>query len=644
VCGGSGPADNFTCDGFKPETKDALQTAVDLWVSDNATALATYGEINSWDVSLITDMYLLFGGKGTFNDDISNWDVSNVTSMSHMFQGARSFNQDLNSWDVSNVTSMHKMFRSAWQQGTGFNGDISSWDVSSVTDMSYMFNNVHSFNQDLNSWDVSSVTNMEGMFSGIYHNGEDSFNGDISSWDVSSVTNMKTMFYHARNFNGDISSWDVSNVRIMHKMFSSAYSFNTDITGWNVTSEMYDMYSMFASAHSFNQDLSGWDVSSVGTNNMPSSGFGHTFNDTPALSDENKCAIHTAWSNPDNPDWMWPPNPEHAAWADLCAVAGCMDASACNYNADATEDDGNCLQDDCAGVCGGDSVLSGCDNTCNSTLENDCAGVCGGDSVLSGCDNTCNSTLEYDCAGVCGGDSVEDECGECGGDGCYEQNCTTWPPENFDCDGYNLSDLEFLQAFADNSNLVIDPLTLGIQTWSDFGRLSTFRIHQLFNGTDIEDSLLIPENIGNMDSLISLVIQNNSSLIGSIPPGIGNLTQLTVLTLEGNSLTGEIPDTLSSLVNLTKLKLEDNQFIGAIPESLCNLDSTINWSLLKYFTIKDNYLCPPYPDCMDDYIDYGDQCGRFAMDEDDDVPVACDSCELKGCTDSVACNYFSSHT
>ena len=41
---------------FQPQTKNELQTAVDLWVSDNATALATYGEINTWDVSLITNM------------------------------------------------------------------------------------------------------------------------------------------------------------------------------------------------------------------------------------------------------------------------------------------------------------------------------------------------------------------------------------------------------------------------------------------------------------------------------------------------------------------------------------------------------------------------------------------------------------
>ncbi|MDC1051038.1 hypothetical protein OAQ87_02465, partial [Candidatus Marinimicrobia bacterium] len=59
---------------------------------------------------------------------------------------------------------------------------------------------------------------------------------------------------------------------------------------------------------------------------------------------------------------------------------------------------------DCAGVFGGDAALSGCDNTCNSTLVDDCAGVCGGDSVLSGCDNACNSTAEADECSVCDGD------------------------------------------------------------------------------------------------------------------------------------------------------------------------------------------------------------------------------------------------
>ena len=69
--------------------KAALQTAVNLWISDKTSALATYGEINTWDVSNITDMMQLFSqtkGRGTFNSDISNWDVSNLSIMSLMFK------------------------------------------------------------------------------------------------------------------------------------------------------------------------------------------------------------------------------------------------------------------------------------------------------------------------------------------------------------------------------------------------------------------------------------------------------------------------------------------------------------------------------------------------------------------------------
>ena len=78
------------CD-FAAITQDNIQEAVDLWVSNNGTALETYGPISNWDVSLITDMSELFKDKATFNDDISNWDVSNVTTMGRMFQECRAF-------------------------------------------------------------------------------------------------------------------------------------------------------------------------------------------------------------------------------------------------------------------------------------------------------------------------------------------------------------------------------------------------------------------------------------------------------------------------------------------------------------------------------------------------------------------------
>jgi surface protein len=198
---------------FKPTTKAELQTAVDLWVSDNSAALSTYGMINSWDVSLIADMSELFMDKTTFNDDIGNWDVSNVTNMTRMFQTCRYFNQDISGWDVSSLTNMTSMFHDSWN----FNQDISSWDVSSVTSLRMTFEDTRKFNQDISSWDVSSVIDMGLTFVRALD-----FNQDISSWDVSNVTDMDYLFWSATSFDQDISAWDVSNVTTMVEMFYSA--------------------------------------------------------------------------------------------------------------------------------------------------------------------------------------------------------------------------------------------------------------------------------------------------------------------------------------------------------------------------------------------------------------------------------------
>ena len=239
---------------FQPQTKNELEIAIDLWVSDSSAAIETYGEINTWDVSLITDMSYLFTNRDSFNSDISSWDVSNVTNMLSMFAGASSFNQDLSSWDVSNVTEMGSLFSGGL---SSFNGDISTWDVSNVINMSTMFESATSFNQDLSNWDVSNVIFMDRMFWMA-----SSFNGDISTWDVSGISNMYLFLSRATNFNQDLSGWDVSNVENLSEMFSWAESFNQDLSNWDVSS-VDNMGAMFKYATSFNGDISTWDVSSV---------------------------------------------------------------------------------------------------------------------------------------------------------------------------------------------------------------------------------------------------------------------------------------------------------------------------------------------------------------------------------------------
>ena len=57
-------------------------------------------------------------------------------------------------------------------------------------------------------------------------------------------------------------------------------------------------------------------------------------------------------------------------------------------------------------------------------------------------------------------------------------------------------------------------------------------------------------SVEDTDTLIS----EGNQLIGSIPPEIGNLTNLTVLSLWGNQLIGSIPPEIGNLTNLISLK------------------------------------------------------------------------------------------
>lgn len=73
----------------------------------------TYDELSTWDVSNVTNMYMMFRRTqyGGFNPNIVNWDVSNVTNMSAMFQQSI-FNRNISQWNVTKVT-VYSYFTSA---------------------------------------------------------------------------------------------------------------------------------------------------------------------------------------------------------------------------------------------------------------------------------------------------------------------------------------------------------------------------------------------------------------------------------------------------------------------------------------------------------------------------------------------------
>jgi len=191
---------------------------------------------------------------------------------------------------------------------------------------------------------------------------------------------------------------------------------------------------------------------------------------------------------------------------------------------------------------------------------------------------------------------------------------------------YNQDELNILNDFIENSsetlnlntddnqNGIIEPWEWGWQFWY-YGH-----IWALFNGSDILSGE-IPSSIGNLTNLQTIYF-SDSQLSGQIPDSIENLEYLSGLYLPNNQLSGYIPifdslleldlsynqfsgvipENIVNMENLWYLKLNDNQLTGEIPSNICNFN--INWDY--GFNINNNKLCPPYPECIQDYIEYQD--------------------------------------
>ena len=183
-------------------------------------------DIDTPDLSKVTDMREMFRGCSAFNQPLEKWDVGNVTDMSLMFSFCRSFNQPLEKWDVGNVTDMSLMFSFC----SVFNQPLEKWNVGKVTNMSEMFRGCSAFNQPLEKWDVGRVTAMGNMFSGC-----SAFNQPLEKWDVGKVKDMREMFCDCGVFNQSLEKWNVGKVKDMREMFSGCSAFNQSLAAWNIS-------------------------------------------------------------------------------------------------------------------------------------------------------------------------------------------------------------------------------------------------------------------------------------------------------------------------------------------------------------------------------------------------------------------------
>ncbi len=216
-----------------------------------------FENLNSWDVSHVTNMGGTFSAAINFNQDISGWNVGSVTNMSELFAtevGNTVFNQPIGNWDVRNVINMDYMF----VNNIAFNQPIGNWDVSNVESLEFLFAYASSFNQPIENWNLQKVTSLYALFGFATQ-----FNQPLNNLDVSYInSSMTSMFYEATSFNQPLDNWDVSNVKYMEGMFYDATSFNQNIGNWNV-SLVTDMKEMFRGATSFNQNIGNWNIESL---------------------------------------------------------------------------------------------------------------------------------------------------------------------------------------------------------------------------------------------------------------------------------------------------------------------------------------------------------------------------------------------
>merc|ERR1719491_267644 len=96
------------------ENRDKLKAEVGKYCNNpQSYNNVTYGPIENWDVSGITDMSELFYVEKVGSDcnpPIGDWDVSSVEYFRAMFYYASSFNKDISQWDVSSSKSFFGMF------------------------------------------------------------------------------------------------------------------------------------------------------------------------------------------------------------------------------------------------------------------------------------------------------------------------------------------------------------------------------------------------------------------------------------------------------------------------------------------------------------------------------------------------------
>ena len=320
---------------------------------------------------------------------------------------------------------------------------------------------------------------------------------------------------------------------------------------------------------------SGWNV--AGTSNATKD---HTLVRKESVLSGNIDWAASAGTNTNNSEWIVLEKDDFTnLGSHTCNACGeststCNDSSACNFGDEGEctypntgyDCDGNCtVGEDCAGECGGDTVIDECgicnglgavyDCGCESLTEGtcdcdgneldecdicggpgaiyecgcselnedscdcnfnvlDCLDICGGNAILDNCgacDNDNTNDCTEDCAGIWGGNATIDECGVCGGPGAiYECGCSELNEGTCDCND------NVLDACGDCGGSIIDSLNCNLALKTV--RPDKFRVINAYPNPFNSNTTITLQNMGN--TFVKLdIIDLNGHIIDSIYSG-----------------------------------------------------------------------------------------------------------------------------
>jgi hypothetical protein len=136
-----------------------------------------------------------------------------------------------------------------------------------------------------------------------------------------------------------------------------------------------------------------------------------------------------------------------------------------------------------------------------------------------------------------------------------------------------------------NNHWLTDP----VSTWYGV-TVEGDRVIELEFNSDNNLNGFVPEDIGDLNEIITFVIGNNPNLAGNLPGSIGQLTNMQWFGIGNCSIIGTIPNTIGNLIDLLFLNFSDNNLTGEIPHEIGNL---FNLQFLILFGNQLTGVIPP---------------------------------------------------